>query len=54
MSEKTKDKDEVIEKLMGENKRLNKKIKMQDHIIDTQQSIINTLVELVGMINDKE
>ena len=62
------EKDEIIENLMAEDKRLNdvitnlhnelrqynKKVKMQDHIIDTQQDIINAFCELVGMINDKE
>lgn len=62
------DKDEIIEQLKEEDKRLNdviinlhkelrqydKKVKMQDHIIDTQQDIINDFCELVGMINDKE
>ena len=62
------DKDEIIEDLRAENTRLNQvindlnddmrrckqKIKMQDHIIDTQQDIINAFCELVGMINDKE
>ena len=65
---KTKEKDEIIEDLRAEDKRLNqiiidlqgdirrceRKIKMQDHIIDTQQDIINAFCELVGMINDKE
>ena len=73
MSEKrvearAKDKDEIIEELKVEDKRLNdviinlhkelrqynRKVKMQDHIIDTQQEIINAFCELVGMINDKE
>ena len=62
------EKDEIIEELRAEDKRLNdvitnlhnelrqydKKVKMQDHIIDTQQDIINAFCELVGMINDKE
>ena len=60
--------DEIIKQLKEEDKRLNdviinlhddirrckQKIKMQDHIIDTQQDIINAFCELVGMINDKE
>lgn len=68
VEKRTKDKDEIIEELRAENKRLNdviielhddirkynRKVKMQDHIIDTQQDIINALCELVGMINDKE
>ena len=68
INERTKDKDEIIEDLRAEDKRLNdvitnlhrelrqydKKVKMQDHIIDTQQDIINAFCELVGMINDKE
>lgn len=62
------DKDEIIEDLKAEDKRLNQviinlhddirrykqKIIMQDNIIDTQQEIINSFCELVGMINDKE
>ena len=62
------EKDEIIEELRAEDKRLNdvitnlhnelrqynKKVKMQDHIIDTQQDIINAFCELVGMINDRE
>ena len=64
---KTKDKDEIIEELRAEDKRLNqvindlhndirsynRKVKMQNHIIDTQQDIITAFCELVGMINDK-
>ena len=67
VEKRTKDKDEIIEELKAENKRLNdvitnlhkelrqynRKVKMQDHIIDTQQDIINAFCELVGMINDK-
>lgn len=67
INERIKDKDEIIEDYRAEDKRLNdviinlhkelrqneKKIKMQDHIIDTQQDIINAFCELVGMINDK-
>lgn len=65
---RTKDKDEIIEELKEENKRLNQviinlhddirrykqKVKMQDNIIDIQQEIIKSFCELVGMINDKE
>lgn len=68
VEKRTKDKDEIIEELRAENNRLNdviielhddirkynRKVKMQDHIIDTQQDIINAFCELVGMINDKE
>ena len=68
VEKRTKDKDEIIEDYRSENTRLNQvildlhddmrrckqKIKMQDHIIDTQQDIINAFCELVGMINDKE
>ena len=68
VEKRTKEKDEIIEDYRAENKRLNdviinlhddigrckQKIKMQDHIIDTQQDIINAFCELVGMINDKE
>ena len=67
VEKRTKDKDEIIEELRAEDKRLNdvitnlhkelrqynRKVKMQDHIIDTQQDIINAFCELVGMINDK-
>ena len=59
---------EIIEDLRAEEKRLNdviinlhkdiekynRKVKMQDHIIDTQQNIIIALMELVSLINDKE
>lgn len=65
---RTKDKDEIIEELRAEDKRLNdviinlhkdiekynRKVKMQDNIIDTQQNIIIALMELVSLINDKE
>ena len=68
VEKRTKDKDKIIEDYRLENTRLNQvildlhddmrrckqKIKMQDHIIDTQQDIINAFCELVGMINDKE
>lgn len=61
-------KDKIIEELEEEDKRLNQiiinlyddirkykqKIIMQDNIIDTQQEIIKSFCELVGMINDKE
>ena len=67
VEKRTKDKDEIIEELRAEDKRLNdvisnlhnelrqynRKVKMQNHIIDTQQDIINAFCELVGMINDK-
>ena len=68
VEKRTKDKDEIIEDLQAEDKRLNdviinlhkdiekynRKVKMQDHIIDTQQNIIIALMELVSLINDKE
>ncbi len=68
VEKRTKDKDEIIEDYRSENTRLNQvildlhddmrrckqKIKMQDHIIDTQQNIIIALMELVSLINDKE
>ena len=68
VEKKTKDKDEIIEELREEDKRLNQviinlhedirrykqKVKMQDNIIDIQQEIIKSFCELVGMINDKE
>ena len=44
----------VITNLHNELRQYDKKVKMQDHIIDTQQDIINAFCELVGMINDKE
>ena len=67
VEKRTKDKDEIIEELRAEDKRLNqvindlhndirsynRKVKMQNHIIDTQQDIITAFCELVGMINDK-
>ena len=46
--------NQVINDLHDDIRRCNQKIKMQDHIIDTQQDIINAFCELVGMINDKE
>ena len=46
--------NEVIINLHDDIRRYKQKIKMQDHIIDTQQDIINAFCELVGMINDKE
>ena len=68
VEKRTKDKDEIIEDLRAEDKRLNQviinlhddirrykqKVKMQDNIIDIQQEIIKSFCELVGMINDKE
>ena len=68
VEKRTKDKDEIIEELRAEDKRLNqviidlhkdirkynRKVKMQEHIIDTQQDIINAFCELVSLINDKE
>ena len=68
VEKRTKDKDEIIEDLRAEDKRLNdviinlhkdiekynRKVKMQDNIIDTQQNIIIALMELVSLINDKE
>lgn len=60
VEKQTKDKEEIIEELRDENKKLHddirrykQKAKMQDHIIDTQQEIIKAFCELVGMINDK-
>ena len=46
--------NQVIIDLHDDIRKYNRKVKMQDHIIDTQQDIINTLVELVSLINDKE
>ncbi len=46
--------NQVILDLHDDMRRCKQKIKMQDHIIDTQQDIINAFCELVGMINDKE
>ena len=46
--------NQVIIDLHDDIRRYNRKVKMQDHIIDTQQDIINALVELVSLINDKE
>lgn len=68
VEKRTKDKDGIIEDLRVEEKRLNdiiinlhkdiekynRKVKMQDNIIDTQQNIIIALMELVSLINDKE
>ena len=44
--------NQVISDLHDDIRRYNRKVKMQDHIIDTQQDIINAFCELVGMIND--
>ena len=46
--------NQVIMDLHDDIQKYNRKVKMQDHIIDTQQDIINALVELVSLINDKE
>ena len=46
--------NQVILDLHDDIRRCKQKIKMQNHIIDTQQDIINAFCELVGMINDKE
>lgn len=46
--------NQVIINLNDDIRKYNRKVKMQDHIIDTQQDIINALVELVSLINDKE
>lgn len=46
--------NQVIIDLHNDIRNYNRKVKMQDHIIDTQQDIINALVELVSLINDKE
>ena len=46
--------NQVIIDLHNDIRKYNRKVKMQDHIIDTQQDIINAFCELVGMINDKE
>jgi len=46
--------NQVIIDLHNDIRKYNRKVKMQDHIIDTQQDIINVLVELVSLINDKE
>ena len=46
--------NQVIMDLHNDIRSYNRKVKMQDHIIDTQQDIINAFCELVGMINDKE
>lgn len=64
----TDEKNKMIEELKEEDKRLNQiiinlyddirrykqKIIMQDNIIDTQQEIIKSFCELVGIINEKE
>ena len=46
--------NQVIIDLHDDIRRYKQKIKMQDHIIDTQQNIIIALMELVSLINDKE
>lgn len=59
VEKRTKDKDEIIEELMAENKRFNdvirqndKKIKKQYMIINIQWDIIACLMELKGVIDD--
>ena len=44
--------NQVINDLHDDIRKYNRKVKMQDHIIDTQQDIITAFCELVGMIND--
>ena len=53
VEKRTKEKDEIIEVLRTENKRLDKKIKKQDMIIDIQWDIIACLMELKGVIEDE-
>ncbi len=67
VEKKTKDKDEIIEDLRAEDKRLNdviinlhnelrqydKKVKKQHMIINIQWDIIACLMELKGVIEDE-
>lgn len=67
VEKRTKDKDEIIEELRAEDKRLNdviinlhnelgqndKKIKKQHMIINIQWNIIACLMELKGVIEDE-
>ena len=53
VEKRTKEKDEIIEVLRVENKRLDKKIKKQDMIIGIQWDIIACLMELKGVIEDE-
>ena len=60
----TNEKDKIIKELKAEDRRLcmiisnlhteignyNEKIEKQDHIIDTQQDIINNLIELIKVM----
>lgn len=60
----TNEKDKIIKDLKAEDRRLcmiisnlhteigkyNEKIEKQDHIIDTQQDIINNLIELIKVM----
>ena len=60
----TNEKDKIIKDLEAEDRRLcmiisnlhteignyNEKIEKQDHIIDTQQDIINNLIELIKVM----
>ena len=64
MTNETNEKDKIIKDLEAEDKRLcniisslhtemgiyNDKIKKQERIINTQQDIINSLIELMGLI----
>ena len=64
MTNKNDEKDKIIKDLEAEDRRLcmiisnlhteignyNEKIEKQDHIIDTQQDIINNLIELIKVM----
>lgn len=64
MTNETCEKDKIIKDLKAEDRRLcmiisnlhteignyNEKIEKQDHIIDTQQDIINNLIELIKVM----
>ena len=64
MTNETDEKDKIIKDLKAEDRRLctiisnlhieiascNEKIKKQERVINTQQDIINSLIELIGVI----
>lgn len=54
LEEEDKRLNQIIINLYNDIRKYKQKIIMQDNIIDTQQEIIKSFCELVGMINDKE
>ena len=54
LKEEDKRLNQIIINLYDDIRRYKQKIIMQDNIIDTQQEIIKSFCELVGIINEKE